>query len=131
MSLGPTVIRPNSIPFPTVACAVIALFFVIQAIIVNSWMTVLSLVIAGIFAAGAAWYWFQARRSSVLIDQEQFIVKNGAKQSTFARSQIKSIDLSSLDGQVQFKDGTSVDLPLDGKPLVEAGILLTPVPARR
>ncbi len=131
MSLGPTVIRPNTIPFQSVACALLTVFFVIQAIIVDRWMTVLSLVIALIFAIGGLWYWFQARRSSVLIDQYQFIVKDGSKQRTFERSEVANVDLSSLDGHVTFKDGSSILLPLDGRPLVEAGVLLNPTGRRR
>ncbi|MGI9597246.1 MAG: hypothetical protein ACR2QK_13875 [Acidimicrobiales bacterium] len=126
MSFGPAVIRPNSIPFPTVACAVIVLFFGIQAIIVDSWMAVLSLTIAAVFLLGAAWYWLQARRSSVLIDSNQFIIKDGSKQKRYERSDIAAVDLSSLRGHVTMKDGTEIMLPLEGRPLVEAGLLLTP-----
>ncbi|MGH1488374.1 MAG: hypothetical protein ACRBK7_03115 [Acidimicrobiales bacterium] len=126
MSFGPSVFRPRAIPFPTIGCALIALFFVIQAIIVNSWMTVLSLAIALIFALAAAWYWYQVRQSSVLIDANQFIVKSGSKQRTFETDAIADIDLSSPTGQITFKDGTTTNLPLEGKQLVEAALLLMP-----
>lgn len=126
MSLGPTVFRPRAIPYTTIGCGLIALFFVIQAIIVNSWMTVLSLVIALVFALAAAWFWFQARRSSVLIDTNQFIIKTGSKQKTYDTDSIADIDLSSVAGHISFKDGTRADLPLQGDQLVEAALMLMP-----
>ncbi len=126
MSIGPTVFRPRAVPYPTIGLGVIALFFVIQAIIVNSWMTVLSLVIALVFALAAAWFWLQARRSSVLIDANQFIVKTGSTQKTYDTDSIADIDLSSINGHITFNDGTSTDLPLQGDQLVEAALLLMP-----
>ena len=126
MSLGPAVLRQQSVPFLSLACLLFTVFFVIQGFLVSGLLTVLSLVIAAIFAAAGLWFWFQARRSSVLIDREQFIVKDGAKQETFQRSDIESIDLASLRGHVRFKDGSSLTLPLEGKQLVEAGLLLSP-----
>lgn len=129
MSIGPTVFQPKSIPYPTIGCGLIALFFVIQAIIVNSWMTVLSLVIAAIFALAAIWFVMRARQSSVLIDANQFIVKSGSKQKTYDTDTIADIDLSSVNGHITFKDGSSTDLPLEGKQLVEAAMLLMPAAA--
>jgi hypothetical protein len=126
MSLGPTVFRPRAVPFPTIGCGLIALFFVIQGIIVNRWMTVLSLAIAALFAIAACWFLFQARRSSVLIDANQFIVKTGARQNTYDIDQIENVDLSSVSGHVRFRDGSTTDLPLQGNELVEAALLLSP-----
>lgn len=131
MSLGPTVIRPDSVPFPTVACSLFAVFFAIQAVMINRWMTMASLAIALVFAIVAWWFWFQARRSLVLIDTHQFIVKDGHRERTFDTAEVETVDLSSPSGHIRFKDGTSVALPLEGRPLVRAGMLLSPGRTRR
>lgn len=126
MTIGATVLKPNSVQFPTIAFAIIAVFFVIQAIIVSGMMTVLSLVVALIFAAAAAWTWFRSRQATVLINPNDFTVKSGSNQRTYARSDVVAVDLSAVDGHVALADGRRVTLPLDGQPLVEAGLLLTP-----
>lgn len=126
MSIGPTVFHQRSLPFPTLACLAIAAFFVLQAIVVNGWMMVLSLALAVLFLFAAGWYLLEARRSSVLIDAEQFIVKAGARQTTFERADIASVDLSSPVGHIVLKDGSIITLPLEGDELVRAGLLLTP-----
>lgn len=108
------------------ACIVLALAFVALALFVDGSIRLIGFAIAAAFAAAAGWNFFQARRSAVLIDANQFIVKDGGKQRRFDISHIESVDLSRLGGHVRFKDGTSVTLPLEGDELMEAGLLLHP-----
>ena len=129
MTIGPVVLRQQGLPFLGIACLVLTAFFIIQGLIVSGVMTLLSLAIAAIFALGALWYWFRARQSSVLIDESHVIIKEGRKQLTVDRGSIESVDLSSLVGQVRLDDGSALDLPLEGKPLIEAGVLLSEIPA--
>jgi membrane protein implicated in regulation of membrane protease activity len=126
MTIGATVLKPSGTPFPTIALGVLTAFFVIQAFIVSGWMTVLSLVVALIFAAAAAWVWWRSRRSAVLINPDDFTVANGTSQRTYARSDVVAVDLSAPHGQVSLADGRRVTLPLEGRDLIEAGLLLTP-----
>ncbi len=126
MSLGPTVLTPRTVPLLTAVCAVLAVGFVLLGIFLDGTIRLAAFGIALAFFAGGAWNLFQARRSAVLIDTNQFIVKDGGKQARFDISQIDSVDLSRLRGQVRFKDGTSVTLPLEGDDLMEAGLLLNP-----
>lgn len=126
MSLGPTVLRPQTVPVLTTVCAILAVAFVALALFVDGNLRLAGFGIAAGFAMLGAWNFFQARRSAVLIDVHQFIVKDGGRQRRFDISQIEVVDLSRLRGQVRFKDGTSVTLPLEGDDLMEAGLLLNP-----
>ncbi len=126
MTVGPAVLRSQSVPYLSVACAAIAAFFGVQAIIVDRWMMVLSLVLATIFGLGALWYWLRSRRSAVLIDRATFTVKAGRRQRSFEIADIEKVDLGARSGHVRFKDGSTVTLPLEGRQLVEAGLLLEP-----
>lgn len=126
MTTAPVVLRPQGMPFLTIVALLLTAFFGVQAIIVSGAMTTLSLLIALVFLAGAAWFLFQASRSSVVIDRDQFVIKDGSRQRTYERKDIDSVDLSSLSGHVKMNDGTSVTLPLDGRPLIQAGMLLSP-----
>lgn len=126
MSLGPTVLRARTIPLLSTVCAFLALGFVLLGIFLDGSIRLAAFAITLAFLAAGAWNLFQARRSAVLIDTNQFIVKDGGKQARFDISQIESVDLSRLRGHVRFKDGTSVTLPLEGEDLMEAGLLLNP-----
>lgn len=130
MSLGPTVLRSRKIPFTSLAAILLSGFFVVQALVVDGQARGLSLLVAAAFAAGAVWTWFQRRRSAVLIDADQFIVKDGGRQRVYDLAAIEHVDLSSLRGHVVLSDGRSVSLPLEGDQLIQAGLLLTP-PRRR
>ena len=128
MSIGPVVLRPRSPPFLMVVAGLLAAFFVAQGLIVDRWMAWLSLAIAAVFIGGGAWFWFQARRSVVLIDAEEFIVKDGGRERTYRRADVAAVDLSALAGHVRLRDGSTVTLPLEGRVLIEAGVLLSPAP---
>lgn len=129
MSLGPTVLRPTTIPMLSVVNTVIAIGFGLLALFLDGAARFASVAVAIGFVIGAVWILFQARRSSVLIDVNQFIVKDGGRQRRFEIAQIESVDLRRLRGHIRFKDGSSVALPLEGRDLMEAGLLLTPRPA--
>lgn len=126
MSIGPVVLRPRPVPPLAILAAIVAVVFVVLGLVLDRWMAGVAAGIAIVFVLAGFWLVLQARRSVVMIDTHQFIVKAGGRQQTFERTQIDTIDLSRLRGQVRFTDGTSVTLPLVGDQLVEAGILLSP-----
>ncbi|MEM7276425.1 MAG: hypothetical protein AAF547_25355 [Actinomycetota bacterium] len=126
MSFGPTVLRRRSVRVLAVVAAVVAVAFGVLALLLDRWMAGAAMAIAGVSLLAMIWHLVQSRRSAVLIDTNQFIVKDGGRQERFDRAEIDSIDLSRLRGQVRFKDGSSVTLPLDGDELIEAGLLLSP-----
>jgi len=126
MSLGPVMLKPRTVPMLCGLLGLLAAIFVILALFLDGTVRSIALVIAAGFLLWAAWVLVQARRSAVLIDTHQFIVKTGGRQTRFEISQIESVDLSRLRSQVRFKDGSSVTLPLEGDDLMEAGLLLNP-----
>ena len=126
MSLGPVMLKPRTVPMLSGLLGLLAAIFVILALFLDGTVRSIALVIAAGFLLWAAWVLVQARRSAVLIDTHQFIVKTGGRQTRFEISQIESVDLSRLRSQVRFKDGSSVTLPLEGDDLMEAGLLLNP-----
>lgn len=130
MTIAATVFRSNRMPFIALACLVVAIFFLLQAVlmVVMSMipLAILSIVVAVVFALAAAWLHRISRESAVVVNTEQFIVKSGGTETTYNRSDIAAIDLSSIRGQLTMKDGTNVWLPLEGGDLIEASILLSP-----
>ncbi len=130
MSIAATVFRSNRMPFIALACVVVAIFFVLQALLMifmgMAGLAILSIVVAAVFGLGALWLYRISRASAVVVNPTQFIVKSGKAETAYDRDQIDSIDLRSLRGQLTMKDGSNVWLPLEGNDLIEASILLSP-----
>ncbi|MEM9654048.1 MAG: hypothetical protein AAGA65_18285 [Actinomycetota bacterium] len=126
MSIGPTVLKPRAVPLLTTVCLVLAVAFVALGFFLDGTVRTAAFGVAAAFVLVGGWNLFQSRRSAVLIDTHQFIVKDGGKQTSFEIDRIESVDLSRLRGHVRFTDGTSITLPLDGNDLLEAGLLLNP-----
>lgn len=108
------------------AAAVVAMYFLIKALLMDGGVVVFSLIMAGVLAAVAVWWLMRVRRCSVVIDGDQFIVNRGARTATYDRTSIESVDLADTGRQVRFRDGSAIGLPLEGTALIEAGLLLSP-----
>lgn len=126
MTFAPAVFRPKHVPGLAIAAGLVAIFFLVQALIAGGMMRVFALVLAAIFAAIAIWYYMSARRASVIVRGESFTIQDGRSETTYERSDIESIDLRSLKGQLKMRDGKHVWLPLEGSQLVEISLLLAP-----
>jgi len=81
---------------------------------------------AAIFVLLSFWWYRRSQQSSVIIDGDTVTINRGRQTQTFRRSDIAKVDLSSASRQLTFGDGTGTSLPLEGRSLVEAGILLNP-----
>lgn len=113
------------------ACAVLVVYFVVKALVLEGGAAVFSLLLgAGAAVAGLWWLW-RAGRRAVVLDGDQLVIRNGRQSRVYSRAEIVSIDLSSLDRQIVFSDGSGIRLPLEGRELVEAGFLLTPPRSHR
>jgi len=128
MTFAPAVFKPKHVPGLAIAAGLVAIFFLIQALIAGNMMRIFALVVAAIFACIAVWYYLSARQASVTVRRDSFTVQAGKAETTYERSDIESIDLRSLKGQVKLRDGRQVWLPLEGSELVEVSILLAPEP---
>lgn len=126
MTIAPVVIRSRSTPFFSMACAVLVVYFVIKALVLEGGPAVFSLIMGAVAASAGLWWLWRARRRSVVIDGDQVVITSGARSQTYSRAEIVGVNLASLDDQVVFADGSGARLPLEGKDLVEAGFLLTP-----
>lgn len=126
MTVAPVVIRSRSTPFFSVAAAILVVYFVIKALVLDGGPAVFSLVLGAVASTLGLWWLWRARRRVVVIDGDQLIISSGGRSRVYSRAEIVSVDLASLDRQVVFTDGSGIRLPLEGRDLVEAGFLLTP-----
>ena len=126
MTAAPVVIPSRSTPFFSVACAVLVVYFGIKALVLDGGPAVFSLLLGGIVAVSGLWWLWRAGQRAVVLDGDQLIIRTGRQSRVYSRAEIVSIDLSSLDRQVVFTDGSGIQLPLEGRELIEAGFLLTP-----
>ena len=126
MTAAPVVIRSRSTPFLSAACAVLVVYFVVKALLLDGGPAVFSLLLGAAVAVTGLWWLWRAGRRAVVIDGDQLIIRNGPQSRVYSRAEIVSIDLSSLDRQIVFTDGSGIRLPLEGRELIEAGFLLTP-----
>lgn len=108
------------------ACAILVLYFVVKAVLLDGGPAVFSLLLGGFAAVAGLWWLWRARHRAVVLDGDQLVIRNGRQSRVYSRAEIVSIDLSSLDRQIVFTDGSAIQLPLEGRELVEAGFLLTP-----
>lgn len=126
VTAAPVVIRSRTTPFFSVACAVLVVYFAVKALVLDGGPAVFSLVLGAVAAVAGLWWLWRAGRRTVVLEGEQLIIRNGRQSRVYSRAEIVSIDLSSLDRQIVFTDGSAIRLPLEGRELVEAGFLLTP-----
>ncbi|MDH3294452.1 MAG: hypothetical protein OER95_09055 [Acidimicrobiia bacterium] len=126
MSTAPVVIRPKSVPSLSVACAILLVYFVAKAMIFGGDVGLLSLVFGAVVAIVGLWALWRRRRTVVVIDGDDVTITRGRSSTSFQRFDVASIDLSGLDHHLKMADGTGVRLPLDGRQLVEVGLLLSP-----
>jgi len=126
MTIAPVVIKSRSTPFFSMACAILVIYFVIKWLVLGGDPGVFSLIMGGVAAVVGLWWLWRARQAAVIVDGDQFTVIRRGRSQTYSRGDVASVDLSSLDNQVTFVDGTGTRLPLEGKELVHAGVLLTP-----
>ncbi len=126
MSTSPTVLRNSGIPFLTIASGVLVIYFVAKAVLIPGAAAVFSLIMGALVALAGFWWFRRSQNSTVIIDKDTFTVSRAGHSESFNRSEVTSIDLSSPLEQVKFRDGTGVALPLEGRSLVQAGILLSP-----
>ncbi|MDH5520866.1 MAG: hypothetical protein OEZ14_10085 [Acidimicrobiia bacterium] len=126
MTAAPVVIRSRSTPFLSVACAVLVVYFVVKALLLDGGPAVFSLLLGAAVAVTGLWWLWRAGQRAVVIDGDQLIIRSGQQSRVYSRAEIVSIDLSSLDRQIMFTDGSGIRLPLEGRELIEAGFLLTP-----
>lgn len=119
-------IRSQSTPFFSLACAILVAYFVIKAVVLDGGPAVFSLLLGGVAAVAGLWWLWRAGRRAVVLDGDQLIIRDGQQSRVYSRAEIVSIDLSSSDRQVVFTNGSGIRLPLEGRELVEAGFLLTP-----
>lgn len=123
---APVVIRSRTTPFFSVACAVLVIYFVVKALVLEGGPAVFSLLLGAVAAIAGLWWLWRAGRRAVILDGDQLIIRSGQQARVYSRADIVSIDLSSLNRQIVFSDGSAIRLPLEGRELVEAGFLLTP-----
>ena len=126
MTAAPVVIRSRSTPFFSVACAILVVYFVIKALVLDAGPAVFSMVLGAVMAVAGLWWLWRAGQRAVVHDGDQLIIRRGRRSRVYSRAEIVSIDLSSLDHQIVFTDGSGIRLPLEGRALIEAGFLLTP-----
>lgn len=126
MTIAPAVIRSRTTPVLSVACAALVVYFLLKAAILDQELRAFSLLLGGLAAVVGLWWLRRARRTSVVIDREQFTVYRGGRSASYARNDITGIDLAGFEQHVSFADGTGIKLPLEGQELVEVGFLLTP-----
>ena len=126
MSIAPVVIKPKSTPFFSIACAILVIYFVLKWLLLGGDPGVFSLIMGAVAAVAGLWWMWRARQASVIVDRDQFTVTRQGRSQAYTRSDVASVDLSSLDHHVTFVDGTGIRLPLEGNELVHAGVLLTP-----
>jgi len=126
VTAAPVVIRSRSTPFLSVACAVLVVYFVVKALLLDGGPAVFSLLLGAAVAVTGLWWLWRAGQRAVVIDGDQLIIRSGQQSRVYSRAEIVSIDLSSLDRQIMFTDGSGIRLPLEGRELIEAGFLLTP-----
>lgn len=129
MTVGPTVLRNNGLPFLTMASAVLVVYFLVKAVLIPGAAAVFSLIMGAIVALVGFWWYRRSQRANVVIDAESFTVNSGRRSKSYQRAQVESVNLSSATAQVKFVDGTGIVLPLEGRALVQAGILLSPDPS--
>lgn len=126
MSATPVVLRFSGTPFLSVAAVVVALYFLVKALLMDGGVVPFSLVMAATLVTAAAWWFRCSRRFSVVIDGDQLIINRGSRTATYDRSSIESVNLADSGRQVRFRDGSAIGLPLEGRALIEAGLLLSP-----
>lgn len=103
-----------------------SVYFLVKALVMDGGVALFSLIMAAVLAAVAMWWLVRVRRSSVVIDGDRLMVKRGARTATYDRTSIESVDLADTGRQVRFRGGSAIGLPLEGKALIEAGLLLSP-----
>lgn len=128
MTTSPTVLRNNGMPFLTMASAVLVVYFLVKAVLIPGAAAVFSLIMGALVALAGLWWYRRAQRANVVIDADTFTVNTGRRSDTYQRADVASVNLSSAMEQVRFRDGTGIALPLEGRSLVQAGILLSPRP---
>ncbi|MDH4280232.1 MAG: hypothetical protein OEW83_19365, partial [Acidimicrobiia bacterium] len=101
-------------------------YFVVKALLLDGGPAVFSLLLGAAVAVTGLWWLWRAGQRAVVIDGDQLIIRSGQQSRVYSRAEIVSIDLSSLDRQIMFTDGSGIRLPLEGRELIEAGFLLTP-----
>ena len=126
VSIAPVVIRSRSTPFFSVACAVLVVYFVAKAALLDGGPAVFSLFLGAIVAVAGLWWLWRAGRRSVVIDGDQLIITDGHQTRIYSRAEIVSVNLASIDRHLVFTNGSGIRLPLEGRELIEAGYLLTP-----
>jgi len=126
MSIAPVVIKSRSTPFLSIACAVLVVYFIVKALVFRGEIGVFSLMVGAVVALVGIWGLLRSQGSSVVIDDDQFVINRGGNTVIHRRSDVAEVDLSGLDRHLTLTDGTGVRLPLEGADLVHAGILLSP-----
>jgi len=126
MTATPVVIRSRSTPFFSVACVIVLGYFVIKALVFDGDSAVFSMVLGAIVAVAGLWWLWRARQRSVVVNGDQLIVTDGSRTLVRSRAEIESVNLAALGDQIHFTDGSGLRLPLEGRELIEAGVLLTP-----
>lgn len=122
----PVVIPSRSTPFFSVVSAVLVVYFAVKALVLGDGPAVFSLLLGATTAVVGLWWLWRAGQRTVVLDGDRLIIRNGRQARVYSRAEIVSIDLSSLDRQIVFADGSGIRLPLEGHELVKAGFLLTP-----
>ncbi len=126
MTTSPTVLRNTGVPFLTIASGILVLYFLAKAVLIPGTAAVFSLVMGALVALAGFWWYRRSQQTSVIIDANTFTVTRAGRTESYDRSEVSAIDLSSPLEQVKFRDGSGVSLPLEGRSLVQAGILLSP-----
>lgn len=126
MSISPVVLKSQSVPFQSMASAVVLVYFIVKSLVFGGAVAAFSLFLGAIAALVGLWALWSARKSSVVIDGDTFTVVRRGRATSYERSRVSDVDLSGLDRHLTLDDGTGVRLPLEGKALVEAGLLLGP-----
>ncbi len=126
MTTSPTVLRNTGVPFLTIASGILVLYFLAKAVLIPGTAAVFSLVMGALVALAGFWWYRRSQQTSVIIDANTFTVTRAGRTESYDRSEVSGIDLSSPLEQVKFRDGSGVSLPLEGRSLVQAGILLSP-----
>ena len=126
MTTSPTVLRNSGLPFLTIASGILVIYFVAKAVLIPGAAAVFSLVMGGLVALAGFWWYRRSQATSVIVDSDTFTVTRAGRSESYERAQVAAVDLSSPFEQVKFRDGSGVALPLEGRSLVQAGILLSP-----
>ncbi len=126
MSETPTVFRSRSVPFFSVASAVLVVYFIVKAMLLSGGPALFSLIMGAVVSTAGLWWLWRAGQRSVILDGDRLVIRDGQRSRVYSKAEIVTVDLSSVDRQVVFTDGSGIRLPLEGRELVAVGYLLTP-----